>query len=100
MNIKNLSYDKVKIKTKPESTIIYLDPPYKDTSEYKIGGFDHDKLLEDIKNMAEKGYTVYVSSYSMPSPLELVYDYGIIGKATDSEKLYVLRPKKNIKRKR
>lgn len=58
--ITNKSYDKVKIL--PDS-VIYLDPPYKDTIGYKSGGIDYDKLYD----FCEKSKAlVFISSYWLP----------------------------------
>jgi site-specific DNA-adenine methylase len=63
--ITNLSYDQVEINTPPEETIIYLDPPYFGTAEYKEK-LDHDRLHERIHKQKCK---VYVSSYEYNLPL-------------------------------
>ena len=57
--ITNLSYEEVEIKTPIDETIIYLDPPYKNTASYNKT-IDFDKLKEYIENSK---YTIYVSGY-------------------------------------
>ena len=55
------SYDKLK----PIGALIYCDPPYKGTTGYKTGSFDHDKFYDWCRNMA-KDNVVFVSEYSAP----------------------------------
>ena len=59
LEIQNKSFENVKIDTPMEETIIYLDPPYKNTSKYQIE-IDHEFLNEYIKNSK---YKIYISSY-------------------------------------
>ncbi len=59
IKVKNSSYQEVKIKTKKEETVIYLDPPYKNTNKY-AHDICHAELLSYITN---SGYKCYVSSY-------------------------------------
>ncbi len=60
LELSNKSYQDVEITTPIAETIIYLDPPYKDTAEYQEGGFNHDELNEYIESSP---YKIYVSSY-------------------------------------
>ena len=57
--ISNKSYEQVIIDTPIHETIIYLDPPYKNTEKYQHD-IDHEKLHEYIVNSP---YKIYVSSY-------------------------------------
>ena len=66
LEISNKSYLDVVISTPVSETIIYLDPPYKNTSKYQEGGFCHNKLLEYIRSSK---YKIYVSSYEFNLPL-------------------------------
>ena len=59
LEILNLSYEEVKIETPINETIIYLDPPYKNTAKYQKD-IDHDKLNDYIRNSK---YKIYLSSY-------------------------------------
>ena len=52
----------------PENSVIYCDPPYEGTSQYKIGGFDHDRFWQWAEVMSESN-TVFVSEYSTRSDL-------------------------------
>lgn len=48
-----------------ENSLIYCDPPYKDTTNYANGTFDHDKFYEWCREKA-KSNVVFVSEYSAP----------------------------------
>ena len=64
----NLDYAEVKISTPPQDTIIYADPPYINTSEYKLCGnnFDYERFYQWCIGKAKKGYNVFISEYNMP----------------------------------
>lgn len=57
----NHSYDDVEIKSSPEQTVIYCDPPYENTKEYQTK-FEFNKFLEFIK---KSPYKIYISSYEI-----------------------------------
>jgi len=69
--ILNYSYDEVKIKTPINETIIYLDPPYKNTGKYQKD-IDHNKLKDYIHS---SHYTIYLSSYENVYDMYLVDEY-------------------------
>jgi DNA adenine methylase len=48
-----------------ENCLIYCDPPYKGTTSYKTGAFDHDKFWQWCRNMG-KSNVVFVSEYEAP----------------------------------
>lgn len=64
----NLDYAEVKISTLPQDTIIYADPPYAKTSEYKLCGnsFDYERFYQWCIDKAKQGYNVFISEYNMP----------------------------------
>ena len=64
----NLDYAEVKISTPPQDTIIYADPPYANTSEYKLCGnsFDYERFYQWCIDKAKEGYNVFISEYNMP----------------------------------
>lgn len=62
------SYDEVDIQG--AHPIVYCDPPYENTAEYREGGFDHQAFYEWVMT---RDYPVYVSSYKVSDPrLKLV----------------------------
>ena len=66
LQITNLSYADVLINHDVDNTIIYCDPPYKNTAQYSVN-LNHDEFYDFVNNSK---YTIYVSSYE--SPLHLV----------------------------
>ena len=56
----SVSYDAVPIA--PDS-VIYCDPPYRNTAEYTCGGFDHDVFYDWC---CKQTAPVYISEYHMP----------------------------------
>ena len=72
IKILNHSYEEVKFTTPKDKTIIYMDPPYKNTKIYRYD-INHKELLEYIKTLTSKGYKIYVSSYEFEG-LRCVYE--------------------------
>lgn len=66
---KSTSYNELEI---PENSIIYCDPPYKNTTGYK-DTFNHDEFYKWCRKMKEKGHTIFVSEYEMPSDFKEVW---------------------------
>lgn len=63
------SYDEVSILG--ERPIVYCDPPYENTAEYREGGFDHEAFYDWAMS---RDYPVYISSYKVSDTrLKLVY---------------------------
>ena len=67
----NLDYAEVKISTPPHKTIIYCDPPYKNTIGYLVNGgcssnFDYERFYTWCIDKAKQGYNVFISEYDMP----------------------------------
>lgn len=63
------SYDKLNI---PPNSIIYCDPPYKDTQQYS-NKFDHDAFYSWCRIKISEGHVVYISEYSMPDDFVCVW---------------------------
>lgn len=68
----SLSYDKLEI---PNNSIIYCDPPYKNTAGYK-DKFDTDKFWEWGRKMSLNN-EVFVSEYEAPQDFECVWSLNI-----------------------
>lgn len=68
LELSNLSYDNVVI---PKNCIVYADPPYEGTAEYKLE-FDKDKFVNYCRN-AE--YPIYISEYKMPEDFVCVAQF-------------------------
>lgn len=49
----------------PSGAVVYCDPPYQGTAEYKEGGFNHKEFWEWVRETS-KTNSVYVSEYNAP----------------------------------
>lgn len=93
-----LCVDFLAIEPRPTSSVLYLDPPYANTTGYgAIGRFDHERFCSRVA--AWSRYTdVFVSEYAMPwgrVVLELSHDLKVSGgniKAARCERLYHYGP--------
>ena len=82
----------------PANSIIYCDPPYKNTAEYKaVGSFDHIPFYDWCRQKHKEGHQVFVSEYQMPDDFICVWSKEVnnsLTKDTGSkkgiEKLFVL----------
>ena len=55
-------------------SIIYCDPPYKDTKQYSTSkDFNHEGFFDWCRNMSEYGHKVFVSEYKAPSDFLCVW---------------------------
>lgn len=83
----------------PPDTLIYADPPYRDTKNYTkaAGKFDHDEFWEVMEKHTRNGATVLVSEYTAPDNWEPVWEKSVaatIGggtKGTVTEKVFMLK---------
>lgn len=80
----------------PQS-IIYCDPPYKNTTSYK-NNFNHDNFWQWVRNMSYSGHQVFVSEYNAPDDFECLWEKEIVSSLTRNtgakkgvEKLFRLR---------
>ena len=92
LEILNQSAFDVVVDTPVAETIIYLDPPYKDTEKYQEDT-NHDQLFEYVKSSP---YTVYLSSYEFDLPVvrEMKHTASICATKNNPtiEKLFCNRP--------
>ena len=56
-----------------ENCLIYCDPPYKGTTSYKTGAFDHSKFWDWCRKMSEKNL-VFISEYKAPDDFICVWE--------------------------
>lgn len=56
----------------PDNSIIYCDPPYKDTTKYK-DSFDHEPFYDWCRQKQKEGHQVFVSEYWMPDDFICVW---------------------------
>lgn len=57
------------------NAVIYLDPPYYNTTEYKNKGFNHTEFWECVRELANKGNIVYITEYTAPPDIPVVYTF-------------------------
>lgn len=62
IKVKMFSGDYQNVEILPDS-VVYCDPPYYGTKEYKDGGFDHRRFWDWIRT---RDFPVYVSEYAAP----------------------------------
>lgn len=59
----------------PDNSIIYCDPPYKDTKQYSTSAnFDHDRFWEWCRQKSKQGHTVFISEYQAPADFRCVWE--------------------------
>jgi DNA adenine methylase len=88
----NCGYSELSI---PENSIIYCDPPYKNTTSYKTNSFDHELFWQWVRDKVDEGHTVFASEYSAPDDFTCVWQKEIVssltkdtGSKTGIEKLF------------
>lgn len=86
------SYDNLSI---PEESIIYCDPPYKDTKRYDTIDFDYDKFYNWCFEQSKLGNKVFISEYNMPESFKEVWSMEVhcninIEKNKRVEKLFTI----------
>ena len=62
LELHSLNYNEVTI---PHGSIVYCDPPYAGTAEYKEGSFNHAEFWEWCRKIS-KTNKIYISEYSAP----------------------------------
>jgi DNA adenine methylase len=61
--------------TLPESSLVYCDIPYKNTTKYSTGAFNHEEFYDWAVKTQEEGHTILVSEYehNVPEGWEVVW---------------------------
>ena len=82
----NLSYKDVKINTPIDETIIYLDPPYRNTAKYIEGkDFNYKELDEWFLN---NKYTCFMSEYNAPHEVIFEIDkFSLLNNSKEKKKV-------------
>lgn len=62
--------------TIPRNSIIYCDPPYKETTGYK-DCFNHEKFYDWCRVKKKEGHNIFVSEYNMPDDFICVWKKGV-----------------------
>lgn len=81
-------YREVKLPEEPEKTIIYFDPPYRNTCRCNHKDFKYDELYTYIYRCQELGYHVFLSEYSAPSTFKEIWRKNIICFASNQYSVY------------
>lgn len=61
----------------PENSLIYCDIPYRGTTSYSTGHFDHKRFYACAKEWKDRGHTVLVSEYAgnVPDGWDVVWQH-------------------------
>lgn len=57
----------------PDESIIYCDPPYKDTKGYTVG-LDYDEFWQWCRERVYDGHKVYISEYQAPDDFIKIWE--------------------------
>jgi len=86
----------------PENSIIYCDPPYKGTTKYKDGDFDHAEFWQKCRDWCADGHQLFISEYNAPDDFVCVWQQELkVSVAKDGkqktavEKLFVHKSQHN-----
>lgn len=87
----------------PERSLIYCDPPYRNTAGYGFE-FNHDEFDDWCRDRVKEGHYVFVSEYTMPDDFELAWSKEVKvtlnskdNNMTKTEKLFRLHKKPPFK---
>lgn len=84
----------------PDSSIIYCDPPYQNSKEYRAGSVLPDQFWQWCRDKSEDGHRVFVSEYEAPNDFVCVWEKRVSSSLTKdtgakkaTEKLFTQRIK-------
>ena len=85
----------------PENSLIYCDPPYKNTAGYGFG-FDHDEFYQWCIDKVKEGHLVFISEYNAPFDLAYSIEVNVSlnpenNKLKKTEKLFRVHKKQEFK---
>ncbi len=69
IEFKNVSFSELEV---PDNSIIYCDPPYRNTTKYK-DSIDYEQFYEWCRMQSKNGNRVYVSEYNMPEDFKEIW---------------------------
>ena len=59
----------------PSKSLIYCDPPYKDTKQYYISkDFDYERFYNWCREKKNEGHKIFVSEYNMPPDFKCIWE--------------------------
>lgn len=61
----------------PNNSLIYCDIPYKNTTKYSVGNFDHNEFYKWAENKQSEGHEILVSEYkdNLPANWKVVWEH-------------------------
>ncbi len=71
LQLYSMDYRQIEI---PKGAVVYCDPPYAGTAEYKEGAFNHAAFWEWVR-VQSKSNPVYISEYSAPPDFKKVLSF-------------------------
>jgi|SRR5690625_1288159 len=71
--------------TPKEGDVVYCDPPYEGTTEYRDSGFDSSRFWEWATNLSKQGVKVFVSEYKAPVGWKEVYRREVLSSVSRAE---------------
>ena len=86
----NKSYENLTI---PANSLIYCDPPYRNTTKY-ASGLDYEHFYQWCRDKAKEGHTVFVSEYNMPNDFTCVWSKEITSNIDSTSK--TLKPTEKL----
>lgn len=69
----------------PPNSLIYCDPPYEGTTDYK-DGFDHNVFWQWCRDKANEGHKVFVSEYNAPKDFTCIWEQEIVNTLNNTTK--------------
>lgn len=67
----------------PAESIIYCDPPYANTTQYKTNRFfSHEQFWNWCRERAREGHKVFVSEYSAPDDFTCIFEQSVTNSLT------------------
>lgn len=79
----NCGYNELEI---PKNSIIYCDPPYKGTTKYKTGDFNHSDFWQWCREKTKEGHNVFVSEYNAPEDFKCIWKKEVTTTLNNSKK--------------
>jgi len=58
----------------PKKSVIYCDPPYAGSKEYRAGTVIHDEFWQWCRDKKSEGHTIFVSEYKAPEDFVCVWE--------------------------
>lgn len=81
----------------PDNSIVYCDPPYQNSKEYRAGSVLPDEFWKWCREKKAEGHTIFVSEYNAPDDFTCVWDKQVNSSLTKNtsakkavEKLFTL----------